>query len=68
VREVKFLRIDCDAEERITKDLAPFYKEGWRVISHTESSDEYTFVLERITCSECGWDFMEGHASQCSRY
>lgn len=47
--EVQFLRIRITNAESITAQLAFHYLQGWRVISHVEQGDEYSFVLERRT-------------------
>jgi hypothetical protein len=45
--EVLFVRLDAQKAEKITEALKALYVIGWRVVSHTESADEYSFVLER---------------------
>lgn len=45
--EVLFIKITVTGAEEVTRELADWYLRGWRVISHTESEDVYSFVLER---------------------
>jgi hypothetical protein len=46
--EVRFLRLRTASDQNITECLVVWYTKGWRVVSHSESKDEYSFVLERI--------------------
>jgi hypothetical protein len=41
------MRLAIGAAAGITQELQRLYTDGWRVVTHTESRDEYTFVLER---------------------
>lgn len=46
MRDVLFVRTPVAAAIQVTTILRNLARSGWRVVSHSESSDEYTFVLE----------------------
>lgn len=46
MKQVLFVRTPITSAADITLILQNLYLSGWRVVSHTESHDEYSFVLE----------------------
>jgi len=44
--QVLFVRTPIGSGPNITTILSNLYLAGWRVVSHAESRDEYSFVLE----------------------
>lgn len=44
---VLFVSLQADSAENITNALAIYYAYGWRVISHSEDENGYSFVLEQ---------------------
>lgn len=43
---VLFVRTPVTKAQDVTIILQNLYRAGWKVVSHGESRDEYTFVLE----------------------
>jgi hypothetical protein len=46
VKDVLFVRTDIQKAADITVILKNLARAGWTVVSHTESDDEYSFVLQ----------------------
>jgi hypothetical protein len=46
MRDVLFVRIPIQGAPAVTVILKNLVRAGWRIVSHTESDDDYTFVLE----------------------
>jgi hypothetical protein len=46
MRDVLFIRTPVTRSQDVTVILKNLVRAGWRVVSHTESDEEYTFVLE----------------------
>ena len=48
IRDVRvyFVRLKANSDEAITKILASYYVDGWRVVSHADADGEYSFVME----------------------
>lgn len=44
---VLFIRLRADTADNISDALAIYYANGWRVVSHADDGDEYSFVLEQ---------------------
>lgn len=52
--EYRFERLAVTGAKGVTASLNALARDGWRVVSHTESSDEYSFVLIREAEGEPG--------------
>ena len=47
IKYVLFVRLRVASQDDISQALAKYYAVGWRVVSHTDDGDEYSFVFER---------------------
>lgn len=44
--DVLFVRTPIQKAQDVTLILQNLYRAGWKVVSHSEDGNEYTFVLE----------------------